>query len=153
MDAAPSSDQKKGLGVLAWIGVGCGGVVALVLVAGIVLSMLFGGKLKDFMREAEKNPARASVNVAMKISGGQLVLVAEDDARKRYTLKDKKSGELTTFYWDEKKGSLEGVTGDFSAIPGETKEAAPVESAAPAPATPASTEPAAPAAGAAPSQN
>ena len=153
MDSSSSPDQKKVLGVFAWIGIGCGGLVALVIVAFIVLSVIFGGKVKDFMKEAAENPARAGVTFAVKMSGGQVELVAEDDAQKRYTLKDKKSGALTTFYWDEKKGGLEQVSGDFSAIPGEKKEAAPAESAAPAPATPASTEPAAPAAGAAPNQN
>lgn len=149
MDDSPSAVKKKGLGVFAWIGIGCGGLVALVLVAFIVLSVIFGGKVKDFVREAEKNPARASVNLAMKVSGGALELVAEDDAGKRYTLKDKKSGALTTFYWNEKKASLESVSGDFSAIPGDKKEPVPAESA---PVTPAPAEPA-PAAGAAPSQN
>lgn len=140
MDSSSSPDQKKGLGVFAWIGIGCGGLVALVIVAVIVLSVIFGGKVKDFIKEAEKNPARAGVTVAVKMSGGQMELVAEDDAQKRYTLKDKKSGKLTTFYWDDKKNTLEQVSGDFSAIPGEKKEAPPAESAAPA-------------AGAAPSQN
>ena len=156
MDDSSPSDQKKGLGVFAWIGIGCGGLVALValvIVAFIVQIVIFGGKINDFIKEAEKNPARASVTIAVKMSGGQMELVAEDDAQKRYTLKDKESGALTTFYWDEKKGTLEQVSGDFSAIPVEKKEAAPAESAAPAPATPASTEPAAPAAGAAPSQS
>lgn len=139
--------------MFAWIGIGCGGLVALVIVAFIVLSVIFGGKVKDFIKEAEKNPARAGVTFAVKMSGGQMELVAEDDVQKRYTVKDKKSGALTTFYWDDKTNTLEQVSGDFSSIPGENKEAAPAESATPAPATPAATEPAAPAAGAAPSQN
>jgi hypothetical protein len=156
MENSPSPQQKKGLGVFAWIGIGCGGLVALVLVGLIALSMIFGGKIKDFVKETEKNPARAAVTFTMKISGGQLELVAEDDVQKRYTLKDKKSGELTTFYWDEEKNSLESVEGDFSKIPTEKKESAPAEPAPPAATAPAPAEPSstpAPAEGAAPNQN
>ena len=155
MENSPTPDQKKGLGVFAWIGIGCGGLVALVLVACIALTVFFGGKFKDFVNDAEKNPARAAVTFTMKISGGKFELVAEDDVQKRYTLKDKKSGELTTFYWDETKSSLESVEGDFSKIPAAKTESAPAESA-PAPATPAPAEPTstpAPAEGAAPNQN
>jgi hypothetical protein len=122
MENSPSPDQKKGLGVFAWIGIGCGNLVALVVVAFIAVTVIFGGKVKDFFEEAEKNPTRATVRVAMKVRGGQLELVAEDDVQKRYTLKDKKSGTLTTFYWDEKTSSPETVKGDFSAIPAEVRK-------------------------------
>ncbi len=142
--------------MFAWIGIGCGGLVALVLVAFIALTVFFGGKVKDFVKEAEKNPTRATATVTVKLSGGQMELVAEDDVQKRYTVKDKESGKLTTFYWNEKTSSPETVEGDFSKIPTEKKESAPAEPAPPAATAPAPAEPSstpAPAAGAAPNQN
>jgi hypothetical protein len=118
--------------------------------------VIFGGKVKDFLNEAEKNPTRAVATLTMKASVGQMELVAEDDVQKRYTLKDKKSGELTTFYWDEKTSSPETVQGDFSKIPTEKKESAPAQPSSPAATAPVPEEPSstpAPAAGAAPNQN
>jgi hypothetical protein len=74
---------------------------------------MFGGKFKKFAEDAQQNPTRATAT--MMVSAG-LTMVAEDDANKRYTLKDP-SGKLTTIYWDESKQAPEVIEGDFSAIP------------------------------------
>ena len=49
-------------------------------------------------------------------------MIAEDDVNKRYTVREKQSGKLTTFYWDAKTNSAKSVEGDFSAIPVESHE-------------------------------
>jgi hypothetical protein len=55
-------------------------------------------------------------------------MVAEDDANKRYTVKETKTGKLTTIYWSEKTGKPEVIEGDFSAIPtASPADAAPAE--------------------------
>jgi hypothetical protein len=46
-------------------------------------------------------------------------MAAEDDVNKRYTVREKQTGKLTTFYWNAKKGLPEKVDGDFSAIPAD----------------------------------
>lgn len=131
MDTPPLPSQKKGLGGLAWLGIGCGGVVALVIIAIVVSSVMFGGKIKEFAEEAQKNPTRATATTMVKLSAGQFELVAEDDVNKRYTVKEKKSGQLTTIYWDEKTKAPATVVGDFTAIPAQP--AAPAAEPAPAP--------------------
>jgi hypothetical protein len=114
MENPSTPPQKKGLGPLAWVGIGCGSLVLI----GIIVMVVIGFMAKDFVAEAQKNPTRAAVSVAVKFSGGQLELVAEDDVNKRYTLKDKKTGALTTIYWDAQKNEPVTIPGDFSAIPG-----------------------------------
>lgn len=131
MDTPPLPSQKKGLGGLAWLGIGCGGVVALAIIAIVVSSVMFGGKIKEFAEEAQKNPTRATATTMVKLSAGQFELVAEDDVNKRYTVKEKKSGQLTTIYWDEKTKAPATVVGDFTAIPAQP--AAPASEPAPAP--------------------
>ena len=79
--------------------------------------------MKEFAEEAQKNPARATAS--MMVSTGAMEMVAEDDVNKRYTVKDKKSGALTTIYWSAKKNAPEVITGDFSAIPAEPTTATP----------------------------
>jgi hypothetical protein len=116
----PPPLQKKGLGPLAWVGIGCGGIVILVIIAFVVFGVLFGGKIKKFAEDAQKNPTRMTATTMVTVSGGQFEMVAEDDVNKRYTVRDKQSGKLTTIYWDERKKAPEVIPGDFSAIPADS---------------------------------
>ena len=126
----PPAAPKKGLGTAAKIGIGCGAIVLLVLIASVIGTVLLGGKLKNFAEEAQKNPTRATATMMVKASVGNMEMVAEDDANKRYTVKETKTGKLTTIYWNEKTNAPEVIEGDFSAIP-----AAPPADAAPTPPT------------------
>lgn len=112
-----SPTPKKGLGTGAKIGIGCAAVIGLVIIGFVVVAIMFGGKFKDFAEEAQKNPTRATASVM--VSTGAMEMVAEDDVNKRYTVKDKKSGQLTTIYWNAKKNAPEVVQGDFTAIPAD----------------------------------
>jgi hypothetical protein len=129
---APPSVTKKGLGTGAKIGIGCGAIVIIAIIAFVIGMVIFGGKLKDFAQEAQKNPTRATATMMVKASVGTMEMVAEDDVNKRYTIKETKSGKLTTIYWNEKTNAPEVIEGDFSAIPVE-----PPEGALPAPEPPA----------------
>lgn len=113
----PLQNPKKGLGTGAKIGIGCGAIVLLVIIGFGIVAVMFGGRMKEFVDEAQKNPTRATATMMVKASGGAMELVAEDDVNKRYTVKDVKTGTLTTIYWDSKKNAPEVVPGDFSAIP------------------------------------
>ena len=116
----PLPGEKKGLSGLAWAGIGCGGLLLLAIVGFVVAVVFFGGKFSDLAKEAQKNPARASASVVVSMGVGEMI--AEDDVNKRYTVREKQSGKLTTFYWDTKTGSPKSVDGDFSAIPVESQE-------------------------------
>ena len=111
---------KKGLGTGAKIGIGCGAIVLLAIIGIVIGSVVLAGKAKKFA----DNPARGTAEVAVSASFGALQMVAQDDANKRYTLKDK-SGNLTTIYWDETTKSAKTIPGDFSAIPADSGTPAP----------------------------
>ena len=121
---------KKGLGTGAKIGIGCGVIVLLAIIALVIGSVFLGGKLKEFGEDMAKNPTRATANTMVKASFGTMEMVAEDEANKRYTIKETKTGKLTTIYWSEKTNAPVSIEGDFSAIPA----AAPAD-AAPTPPT------------------
>ena len=140
MDTPPP--QKKGLGPLAWLGIGCGGIIVLAVIGIAVSVMFFGPKvkesfknLKEFGEDAVKNPTRAPA--AMMVKMGLAEMVKEDDVKHRYTVKEKQSGNLTTFYWSKSKNGPGKVTGDFSAIPADDEGVAPSLSAPPATPAPA----------------
>ena len=130
MENTSPTPQKKGLGALAWCGIGCGGILVIVVICLVVFGMKYGGAVKDFAEEAKKNPTRATATMMVKASVGQIEMVEEDDANKRYTVKEKQTGKLTTIYWDAKTNAPAVIPGDFSAIP----SAAPAPAPAPEPA-------------------
>jgi len=117
--------QKKGLGTGAKIGIGCGGIVLLAIIGIIIAVVILAPKAKQFADETKNNPTRAAASMMVSASMGNLEMVAEDEVNKRYTVKEKKSGVLTTIYWSAKKNAPEFVPGDFSAIPAETATTAP----------------------------
>src|SRR5436190_558248 len=113
MDNPPS--QKKGIGALGWLGIGCGGVVLIGIIASILVAVFAGPSLKKFAEGAVKNPTRAPADMVVKM--GLAEMVAEDDVKKIYTIKQKADGKLVTFYWSKKKNNVGQVQGDASAIP------------------------------------
>ncbi len=132
--SSPSAPApKKGLSTGAKIGIGCGGLVLLVIIGMIVVGVMLAPKAKQFAEEAQKNPTRATATMMVSAGMGNMELVAEDDVNKRYTVKEKKSGTLTTIYWSAKKNAPGVVPGDFSAIPAETATTTPDAGSAPDP--------------------
>ena len=117
MDSHIPPPQKKGLGPLAWVGIGCGGLLVLAVIAFAVFAMLFAPKMKKFVEEAQSNPTKSAACLMVSVSAGQIEMVSEDDANLRYTVKHKKNGKLTTVYFNKKKNAPEVIEGDFSAIP------------------------------------
>ena len=117
MDSNIPPPQKKGLGPLAWVGIGCGGLLVLGIIAFAVFAIVLAPKMKKFADEAQNNPTRAAAGLMVSVSAGQMEMVAEDDVNKRYTVKQKQNGKLTTIYWSKKKNEPVVIEGDFSAIP------------------------------------
>lgn len=115
----PQNPQKKGLSGLAWLGIGCGGIVVLIVIAGVIIGIFFGPKLKQFGEDVVKNPTRSTATMMISVSGGKFEMTAEDDVKKRYTVRDKATGKMTTIYWDAKKQAPAVVQGDFSAVPAD----------------------------------
>jgi hypothetical protein len=109
---------KKGLGTGAKVGIGCGVIVLLAIIGLVVGGMMLGSKATKFLEDAQKSPTRTAATMAVTFSGGKMKMIAEDDVKQRYTVKDEASGVLMTFYWDEQAKTPKTVTGDFSAIPG-----------------------------------
>jgi len=117
MDTPPIPSQKKGLGVFGWLGLGCGALLVILVIVGVLIGTVFAPKFKQIAGEMQKNPTRAAADIT--IATGQFEMVKEDDVNKRYTVRQKGVGQLMTFYWDAKQGKPVSVQGDFSAIPAD----------------------------------
>jgi hypothetical protein len=125
MENTSEVTEKKGMGPLGWLGIGCGGILLAVILGVVIFWMKFGGEFRQMADEAKKNPARAGALAFVKMGKGSFEMQAEDEAGKRYTVREIATGKLTTFYWSAKSNSIEIVEGDFSAIPSENSGAKP----------------------------
>jgi hypothetical protein len=119
---------KKGLGVLAWLGIGCGGLIVIFIIVVAIVGIRLAPAMKQFGADFQKNPTKATASMMVTASAGQFEMVAEDDVNKRYTLRQKGTGTLTTIYWDAKKQAPVTIPGDFSAIPADANPPATPES-------------------------
>ncbi|HSL84482.1 MAG TPA: hypothetical protein VLF66_17045 [Thermoanaerobaculia bacterium] len=98
--APGAAPKKKGLSPLAWIGIGCGGLLLLAIIAFVVAGAIglswLGGKAKEF----EANPAMASAKMMVRVNP-ELELVESDDEAGTLTIRNKKTGEVMTVGLDE----------------------------------------------------
>jgi len=104
--------QKKGIGAIGWIAIGC--LVLLLLAAGscVVVGMFAKKKLTDVAHKIEKNPAMASAEMAVKLNP-DLEVVGEDEDAGTMTIREKKTGKTMTLdVADIKKGKIHFSTDD-----------------------------------------
>ena len=101
----PGSPQapKKGLSPLAWVGIGCAVlfVVGLLVLGGVVgVGGYFAKKVID---KAQKNPTLTAAELMVR-ANPDLELVSSDEKNNTLTIKDKKTGEVTTISADAASG-------------------------------------------------
>jgi len=109
--AGPGSQgqQKKGLPALAWVGIGCG-ILILVMVIGMVGIGLFARhKLKQAGISSDlikKNPAEAAARIWV-ASNPDMEMVKIDEDEGTITVRNKKTGEVMTLDMDDiEKGKI-----------------------------------------------
>ncbi len=111
----PAAPKKKGLPVLAWIGIGCGAILVIGLVA---FSLLVGWgvhKAKNFAEKTEKDPSYAAMKVAEVAirANPDYELVSEDEDAHTFTVRETKTGKETTIdLADIQNGHLNIKSGD-----------------------------------------
>lgn len=103
--------QKKGLGPLAWIAIGCGGLIVIgVLVMG-GLTWWGYSKAKEVAGDFKSNPGLAAARMAIRVNP-DLEEVAVDQDAGTITVRNTKTGEEFTVDWSEvKDGKLRFASG------------------------------------------
>jgi hypothetical protein len=94
----PPQAPKKGLSPLAWIGIGCG----VIIVLGVIALGAIGFFVKKKVDEVSKNPTMAAAEVIVRMNP-DLELVSKDEGHSTLTIKDKKTGEVMTFSAEDAK--------------------------------------------------
>jgi hypothetical protein len=108
--------KKKGLSALAWIGIGC---LGLLVIGGVVTSVVvyyLASKVQEFAKEVEEDPIAATAK-ALAAANPDIELVATDKENRTVTFREISTGKELTFNYDDiEQGKLTFSSG------GETAE-------------------------------
>ena len=122
LPSTPPPPPKKGMGPLAWIGIGC--LVVVVLGLGTCFAVVKYGSNK--LKEYADDPNKMAMTAAKLVVGANpdYDLVSSDDAAQTLTIRNKKTGEETTVSvadLSDGKISFEGPDGSGSISVGDGK--------------------------------
>lgn len=93
-DAAPPP-KKKGLSPLAWVGIGCGGLLVIALIVFVIGGMFVAKKARDVVGDFESNPAMAAAEMVVRVNP-ELELVESDREAGTLTVRNTRTGEVIT---------------------------------------------------------
>lgn len=97
----PPPTAKKGIPVIGWIGIGCGTILIIAIMA---ISMLVGfcaKKVGEFSKHPEKSAAEMMVRL-----NPDLKMVSQDDAKGEMTIRTKDGQTMTMSYKDVASGKF-----------------------------------------------
>jgi hypothetical protein len=94
---------KKGLGPLAWVGIGCG----VLIVMGVIAAAMGG----YFLKKKLENPVMAAAELAIR-ANPDVELVESDSDAGTLTVRDKKSGKVFTINADDAKEGRISIESD-----------------------------------------
>lgn len=114
--------QKKKLGPLAWVLIGCLGIVILVGGAMLVGGFFVAKKVKDVAADYKENPARAAAEMVVRVNP-DLELVESDDEAQTMTIRNKETGEVFTADWSAIKEGKFRMEADGKQVTFDAKEA------------------------------
>jgi hypothetical protein len=109
---------KKGLPVWAWIGIGCGALMILVLAGVMVGGFFVASKAKDAIAEFEENPTR-TIARGIVMANPDLEEVSSDEEAGTITVRNTKTGEVITVNYEDIK---EGKKGEIKVDASQMKD-------------------------------
>lgn len=124
-DTTPKSGStgksNKGLSPLAWVGIGCGGLLVVGLVALVAVGVFVGMKVKDAVADADGNPERFAAEMVVKMNP-DLEIIESGKEEGKMKIRVKKSGEeISVSYRDIKDGKLSIETADGGGVKFDAK--------------------------------
>jgi hypothetical protein len=106
--APPPGPQKKGLGPLAWVAIGCGAIIVIVCIVFAAAGYFLKTRVVDPLK---KNPTMA-VAKAIVAANPDLDLVSSDDEAGTLTVHNKKTNETVTINANDAKNGNFKITSD-----------------------------------------
>jgi hypothetical protein len=97
----PATPGKKGMPVIAWVGIGCGTIVVLCIIGFSALVGMCSRKMSEFKANPEKSAAELMVKM-----NPDLNVVSQDESKGVMTIRTKDGQEMTMSYKDVSKGQF-----------------------------------------------
>ena len=111
----PQQPQKKGLSPLAWVGIGCLGLLVIGGIVATVITVFVVGKVKEVASEMEEDPVATTAKL-LAAANPDVELVSTDKENRTVTFRDVKTGEELTFGYDDiEKGKVTFSSGSETA--------------------------------------
>ncbi|MEN9974884.1 MAG: hypothetical protein RLZZ282_890 [Verrucomicrobiota bacterium] len=113
---APESANKNGLPVLAWVGIGCGTIVVIAVIA-ISLVVTVCKRTVGDLSQFKKNPEKVAAELMVRMNP-DLKMISQDEATGEMTVRTKDGEELTMCYKDISAGKfvMKDAKGNVSQI-------------------------------------
>lgn len=106
---------KKGMHPMAWVGIGCGTVMLIGVIAMVLLVGWCRVKVDEVAKDYEENPERTTAEMVVKLNP-EIEKVSSDDAAGTITIREKKTGkEMTLNYADIQEGKFSVTTDEGTA--------------------------------------
>lgn len=102
---------KKGIPAIGWVGIGCGGLLLLVIIAITIGFSMFAGKIKEFTDNPEKAGAEMMVSL-----NPDLEMISQDEEKGEMTIKTKEGKKFTLSYEDIAAGKISMTDEDGATI-------------------------------------
>jgi hypothetical protein len=107
--------QKKGLSPIAWVAIGCLGILVVGGIIAAVAGVFVVGKLKQVANEMEEDPVAITAKL-LAAANPDIELVSTDKENRTVTFRDVKTGEEVTFGYDDiEKGRVTFSSGSETA--------------------------------------
>jgi hypothetical protein len=113
---------KKGLHPLAWVGIGCGVILVIVVIAMLIGGFFLARTVKNVAEDFEDNPGLAAARFVVKATP-ELEEVETDEDAGTMTIRNKKTGELITVNFDDIKEGRFSWTADGEEVSVDVSEA------------------------------
>ncbi len=105
------AEEKKGLPIWAWFGIGCAGLIVLVMVVMLAVGFFVTKKVKDVAGDFDNNPEIAAARLLVKLNPDyEEVSVDEDEGT--ITVRDKKTGKVFTADVEDLKEGRFTISGE-----------------------------------------
>lgn len=114
--------ERKGLHPLAWVGIGCGALLVIVMVVVMVGGFFLARTVKSVAEDFEDNPGLAAARFIVKASP-ELEEVDVDEESGTMTIRNTKSGELITVNFDDIKEGRFSWTADGEEVTVDVSDA------------------------------
>ena len=114
--------ERKGLHPLAWVGIGCGVLMVIIIAVIMVGGFFLARTVKDVAEDFENNPGLAAAKLIVKASPDLEEVDVDEDAG-TMTVRNTKSGELITVNFDDIKEGRFSWTADGEEVTVDVSDA------------------------------